>query len=211
MNKIILTLALAAVSSLANIPYSNTTTDQQFSIFYSTGYTQIGDQIHMTSASNVSSVNAQFFNDGSDTTFDAVLQFYQVGGPVGTQIGSSFITTGISIASNMSQTVDFTNLGNLFLPQDVIVVLSVRNVGGGGDVGVNFFDPPTAGTSDNSFFIINDGTGFSQATTNMGIDNIYLEVSNTPEPSTAVLSLGGLLVFASVCVMRRKLGASERQ
>jgi hypothetical protein len=196
MNKIILTLALAAVSSPAAVLYSNTTTDQQTSVFYSTGFTQLGDQIEMTSEGVLASLDAQFFNVGSDATFDAVLEFYQVGNPVGDQIGGSFTTTDISIAGGSSQTVTFSDLG-LFVPQDVIVVLSIQSESAGGDIGVNFFDPPTVGTSDDSFFISNDATGLTQASTNLGIDNVYFEINGTavPEPSTAALALGGLMLI----------------
>jgi hypothetical protein len=198
MTKIILALGLAALSSQAAVLYSNTASDQQFSIFYSTGFTQIGDQIGMVSSGTLERVDTQFFNNGSDATFDAVLQFYEVGSPVGSEIGGSFITTGISIASGESQTVTFSDLSGLVVPQDLIVVLSIQNESAGGDIGVNFFDPPTVGISDDSFFIANNGTGLAQASTNLGIDNIYLEI-NAPEPSSAGLALGGLMLIAVAC------------
>jgi MYXO-CTERM domain-containing protein len=207
MYKIILALALAGVSSRADQLYNNTATDQQFSVFYSTGFTQIGDQIQMVSSGTLASLAAQFYNAGSDATFDALLQFYQVGSPVGSQIGGTFAATGVFIAGGNSQTVTFPDLGNLPVPQDVIVVLSIQNETAGGDVGVNFFDPPTVGASDDSFFIANDGTGFTQASTNLGIDNIYSEINGTatPEPSTAALALGGLVLIAGACRRRRNV------
>ncbi|HEY3744274.1 MAG TPA: hypothetical protein VGL53_30735 [Bryobacteraceae bacterium] len=191
MTKSILVLALsAAVACSADVIYSNAdpASDQQTSVFYSTGYTQLGDQIHMTSAGTLTSVDAQFFNVGSDATFDAVLSFYQVGSPVGAQIGGSFLATNAFIAGGTSQTVTFSNLGGILIPADVIVTLAVENVSAGGDIGVNFFDPPTVGTSDDTFFIANDGTGLAQASTNLDIDNIYLVANSgaaVPEPATA--------------------------
>src|ERR1022692_430902 len=138
-------------------------------------------------------------NDGSDATFDAELSFYNVGAPVGSQIGGSFPVTNISIASNTSQTVTFPDLGGLAVPQDVIAILSVGNVSAGGDIGVNLFDPPTVGTSDNSFYIVNDGTGFAQASTNLNIDNVYFEILETntvPEPATAGATFALLVLLA---------------
>jgi len=204
MTKIILMLGLAALSSPAAELYDNTVNDQQFSVFYSTGYNEIGDQVEMISPGDVTSLDAQFFNDGSDATFDAQLQFYQVGSPVGAQIGGPFTVTGIFIASFTSQTVTFPDPGDLPLPQDVIATLTVQNVSAGGDIGVNFFDPPTVGTSDDTFYIADSGMGLQQVSTNMDIDNIYFEIDGTataPEPAAITLTLGGLLILA---VSRRR-------
>jgi len=190
---------LAAAVCSADVLYSNTTNDQQTSVFFSTGYTQIGDEILLPFSSGLlSSVDAQFYNVGTDATFDAVLSFYDPGTPVGSQIGSSFTETNISIPGSTSETVTFSNLGGLLIPSDVIVMLAVQNVSTGGDIGVNLFDPPGVGTSDNSFFITNDGTGFSQTSTNLNIDNLYFELdgTGTPEPSTVGLTLGGLALLA---------------
>lgn len=187
-----------AVACRADL-FNNTTADQQFSVFYSTGFSQIGDQVQLSSPGLLTSLDTQFYNAGSDASFDATLTFYDIGGPVGSQIGA-FTLTGISIASFTSQTVTFANLGNLLVPADVIVAFSVQNVSAGGDIGLNFFDPPTTGTSDASYFIADDGTGFAQASTLLDIDNVYLRISGTdgnavPEPSSAVLVfvvLGGM-------------------
>lgn len=53
----------------------------------------------------------------------------------------------------------FAKLGSRSLSADLVVSLSVENVSTGGDIGVNFFDPPTVGASDNTSFIADDGTG----------------------------------------------------
>ena len=208
MNKAILLLTLTAAGCLADTIYDNTANDQQFSVFYSTGYTQIGDQLQLTSAAILSNVDAQFFNDGSDATFDAVLQFYNVGGPVGSEIGGPFIVSNIPISSNTSQTVTFAGL-NLAVPQDVIATLSVLSVSTGGDIGVNFFDPVAEGHSDDTFFIVNTGTGFEEASTNLNIDNIYFLVdgapgANVPEPAyLGILLCGFALMGLNVTIRRR--------
>ena len=118
MIKIIFGLALSAVSCLADVVYQNTTTDQQFSVFYSTGYIAIGDQLQLVSQSALTSLDAQFFNDGADATFDADVQFYYVGSPVGAEIGGPFTVTNIFIASNTSQTVSFLDLANINVRQE---------------------------------------------------------------------------------------------
>jgi hypothetical protein len=196
LSKITLIALLAAAACPADALYSNTTTDQQDSVFYSaSGFTQIGDLVTLTNGGAVDSLSAQFFNAGADATFDAVLQIYASGSPVGDPIGGTFLVTDIFIAGGTSQTVSFSNLGGLVVPQDLAVAFSVQNVSADGDIGVNFFDPPTVGSSDPSFFLGNDGTGFAEVSTFLNHDNLYLEIDGTtaaPEPSTAVLAIGAL-------------------
>lgn len=215
MSKLLLALALTAFLCPAKTLYSNTDSgsDQGFSVFYSAnGYTEIGDQIQLTSAGFLTSLGAQFYNGGSTATFDAVLRFYAAGSPVGTLIGAPFTVTGISIAGNTSQNVTFSNLGNLAVPLNLIVTLAVANVTNGGDLGVNLANPPpTVGASAETFFIAYDGTTFSQAFTGLDIDNVYLEVnggSAVPEPGTAALTLGAL---AGLVWFRRGRRSSTRQ
>jgi hypothetical protein len=196
MIRAILLVVLTAATCAAAVLYDNTNTDQQFSVFYSTGFTEIGDQLQLVSPGQMASLDTQFFNNGADATFDATVTFYNTGSPVGSQIGPSFTISGNSIASNTSQTVTFANLGGLPVPADVIVVLSIQNVSAGGDIGVNFFDPPTVGTSDNTFFIANDGTGLAQVSTNLDIDNVHFLITAVPEPGTAGATFGALLLLA---------------
>lgn len=206
-------LALSAIVCSAGTLYSNAdpASDQMNSIFFSTGYTEIGDQLQLTSGGYLTSVETQFYNLGSDATFDAVLSFYLPGAPVGAQIGGSFTVTGF-IASGESQTITFANLGNLWVPAEVIATLSVLNVSADGDIGVNLFDPPTVGSSDNTFFIVNTDSGFSQLNYS-GIDNLYFVVNGAdtpvPEPATAALMLGA---FAGlVCFKYRAVGFQVRK
>jgi hypothetical protein len=202
MIKTVLFALLAATAGQAAVLYNNTTGDQQFSPVYSTGYTEIGDQVQLASQSLLTSLAAQFYNLGSDATFDATVTFYETGAPVGSLIGSPFTVIGISIGASASQTVTFADLGGLLVPADLIVVFSVQNVSSGGDIGVNLFDPPTVGTSDNTFFFANDGNGLAQASTLLDIDNIYLLIEGTPagtpipEPATAAVTFALLAVLA---------------
>lgn len=198
MTKALVLFLLAALTCSADVIYDNTLNDTGFTVFYSAGYSRIGDQIQVVTPGGVSSVDAQFFNIGADATFDATLAFYQVGSPISSLIGS-LTATGVSIAGGASQTVTFSNAGNLQLPGDVILAVSIANVSNGGDIGLNFFDPPTLGASNNSFFIADDGGGLAQVSTFMNVDNVYLQIrtSDAPEPSTLGLTLGfvGALVF----------------
>jgi hypothetical protein len=197
MTKILFGFIFSAISCFGTVAYQNTDTDQLFSVFYSTGYTEIGDQLQLTGSSTLTSLDAQFYNAGDDATFDAVLRFYFVGSPVGAAIGGPFTVTNISIASGTSQTVSFLNLANILVPQNVIATLAAVNVSTGGDIGVNFFDPPSVGSSSNQFFIANDGSGLAQASTNMDIDNLYFSVESTavPEPGTLTMALAGTVLL----------------
>jgi len=193
-------LALTAVAAQAATLYDNTTTDQQFSVFYSNGYTQIGDQIQLSSSGLLGSAETQFYNLGADATFDATLTFYEAGSPLGNPIGSPFTVTGISITSLTSQTVAF-QLGGLSAPADLVVMLSVQNVSAGGEVGLNFFSPPTVGSSDATFFLIDGESGVTQTSTFLDIDDLHLRIEDVPptgvpEPSTMGLTGGMLLVLA---------------
>ncbi|MBL8214526.1 MAG: PEP-CTERM sorting domain-containing protein [Bryobacterales bacterium] len=202
MRKALILGMLATAVSHAAVLYNNTTGDQQFSAVYSTGFTHIGDRVQLGAESTLDSLDTQFYNVGTDATFDATVTFYEAGSPLGNAIGSSFTVTGISITGATSQTVSFTNLGSLLVPADLVVIFTVQNVSAGGDIGVNFFDPPSVGTSSNTFFITNDGTGFAESWTLLDIDNLYLlvngDVANTgiPEPGTWGLVLGALGALA---------------
>jgi hypothetical protein len=190
-------LFLAAASAQATpvAVYDNTSVDTFYSAFFSTGYTQLGDQVHLQAPSLLSSLDAQFFNAGDDAVFNATLSFYSVG-PTPSLIGGSFTASGVSIAGGSSLTVGFGDLGNLAVPEDVLVLISVQLVSGAGDIGLNFFDAPSVGASDHGFFLANDGTGLAQASTLMDVDNLYLRIEGTllatndvPEPGTAALVL----------------------
>lgn len=182
------------------VAYQNTSTDTGMSVFYSTGpYTAIGDQLQLAGASRIASVSTQFFNGGSDASFDADLQFYTVAGLVFSPVGSSYSVLGITIAGGQSLDVSFDLLGGLDLPADVAVMLAVRNVSAGGDIGLNLFDAPTVGASDNGFFLTDDGNGIVQGSTLGGIDNLNLQMvaaAAVPEPSSGWLVLLPLLALA---------------
>jgi hypothetical protein len=146
---------------------------------------------------------AQFYNLGTTGTFDAILSLYQVGPssavPVGAQIGSSVTVTSIAAPGCCPQSGFNVNFVlNQLVPDDFIFTLAVSNVTGGADLGVDMFEPPTVGTSDNLFMIVRQSGTFSQLTTSS--ENVFFELdaitAGVPEPSTFALlgcGLAGLL------------------
>jgi len=152
--------------------YLNNVTDTGNTVQYNAnGYTAIGDQITLGGTDrSATDATTQFFNVLSTSgTFDATLSFYTVGvkpAVAGSLLGS-FTMTNIAISgfdlnnplTSGTTNVTFSGL-NLTLPDEVIFVLTVANVLNA-DLGLTLFDPPTVGSSDNSLFIANDGTGFS--------------------------------------------------
>lgn len=215
-----LAAATLATAHAAPVVYDNTGVDLQTSVFFSTGYTQIGDQVQLSAASTLNTLDTQFYNAGEDALFNATLSLYSVGGPAPTLLGSAYTVTGLSIAAGTSLTVSFDNLGAPAVPADVLVLFSVELVSGLGDIGLNFFESPTAGASDVGFFYADDGSGLAQATTLMDIDNLYLQITGdpqnaVPEPASAwlvLLPLGALVwrqrrAGHSMAAKASKLGA----
>jgi hypothetical protein len=152
-----LSLALAP-GAVAGLLYDNTTNDTGDTLLFSSGpYSGIGDQIHLVAASDDSaSALLQLFNAGGPGTFDIELRFYQVGAPVGAQIGGAFTLTGIASTGLDAINLQFA-LGGLHVPQDLIFVASVANATSGMDLGLDLFEPPGTGSSDNTFLIVDSG------------------------------------------------------
>ncbi len=182
----------------ATVLYDNTTTDTFDTVFYFSGpYTALGDQIQLISAGTATQAEVEMFNNGDAGTFDAELDFYNVGSPVGSLLGSFDLT---DIASVGSDVIDLTfDLGaGLSVPQDLIFTVSVSNTSPNMDLGVDMFEPPTVGSSDNTFMIAESGGVFSQLGTNS--ENVYFQLSgtanvSTPEASSLTLLGTGLLVL----------------
>jgi hypothetical protein len=157
------------------------------------------------------SATAEFFNGGSVAgTFDAVLRFFDVGAPVGAQIGSGFSATGISVGAANVVDVLFSNLGNVFLPDSVVFTLEISNVSAGLDLGVTMFNPPTLGTSSNQNFITQSGATFALSSTGTSTDNVFFSLDATtagiPEPGTMLLTLAGVPTLAW---MRRRTSTAK--
>jgi len=198
-----LLVGLVATASLHAAPvYDNTTTDTSQTISYSANaFSEIGDRIALGGTErHVSTATAEFFNAGGDGgSFVATLNFYDAasGNPgVGGSLGTFTVTVG-SIGAGSILDVNWA-LGGLLLPDDVVFTVAVSRVSNGLDLGLNLFDAPTVGSSDNAFFIAKDGGGFAKNTTGLDQDNVFfrLDVATTdtvPEPSSlALLLVAGL-------------------
>ncbi len=199
-------LCLVAGVCRAAPVYDNTSVDTLTSVMFSSGYAQLGDQVQLAAPSHLASLETQFFNLGDDTAFDATLRFYMTG--TLTQIGSSFTLTGLFIGAGKSLNVLFSNLGGLDVPVDVIAMLSIGNLSGNGDLGLNLFDGPTVGSSSNQSYFADTGAGLAEVSTLSGVDNVYFLISaestpneDMPEPSTIYLVLA--LMPALVCLRQR--------
>jgi len=193
--------------------YQNNTTDLANSIQYSFfGYTAIGDQVTLGGTDRLATqASTQFFNfDSKSTTFDATLSLYSVGSG-GSVLGSllgTFTVNGVSITGFDSNdptsglaTVSFLNL-NTVVPDSVIFVLSVANLSSGtADLGLELYDPPTIGSSDNAFYISGIGGTYSSTATDPGFGNPNFALTAsasaaTPEPATLSVIGGGLALLA---------------
>ena len=184
----------------AVILYNNTTTDTLDTVLYSDvqpPYTALGDQIHLISAGVANQAEVEMFNNGDAGTFDAKLDFFDVGSPVGSSLGSFTVTNISSVGSDV---IDITfDLGSgLPVPQDLVVTVTVSNTTPNVDLGVDMFEPPTVGSSDNTFMIVQSGGVYVQRET-VG-ENVYFQLSgttgvSTPEASSLTMLGTSLLVM----------------
>jgi hypothetical protein len=207
-NLIVLAVACAIPIFGSTAVFLNTTTDTADTLIYSNLFvTQFGDQIHLAGTERVATFAlVQLYNQGDAGTADVTLRLFNVGAPVGGQIGPDFVQTGVAVSGVTN--VGF-NLPNLAVPDDLIFTVSFGNqIGGVNIVGLDMFEPPTVGSSDNTFAIGFDGTSFGTYST-IGFDsslneNVFFELdANSPEPGTLGLVAAALGIAA--VVRRRKL------
>ena len=216
----LLSLACAPGAWGSILLYDNTTTDTGDTQLYSVGsYIALGDEIQLISAGTANQAEVELFNNGGAGTFDAELDLFDIGAPVGAQIGSSDLTDITSVGGDV---LNLTfNLGALTVPQNLIFTVSVRNqlpddVNAPLDLGVDMFEPPTVGTSNPSFMIAEtSGPSFFQLTTTD--EDVYFQLSGipvvmvAPEASSLILLATGLLfVGASRRMSRRYIPGAQR-
>ena len=180
--------------------YDNTTTDTFDTIFYFSGpYSALGDQIQLISAGTANQAEVELFNNGDAGTFDAELDFFNVGSPVGAPLGSFDVTNISSVGQDVID-ITFDLTGGLSVPQDLIFTVSVSNTSPNMDLGVDMFEPPTVGSSDNSFMIAQSDGVYSQLGTLS--ENVYFQLSGTTGTSTPEASsftmLGTSLVIMGI-------------
>ena len=191
----------------AAIVYSNTTKDTLDTLAYAAnGFTQMGDQILLAGTDRIGSLaTVQFFNLGSVGTFDATLRLFNVGSPIGAQIGSAFSLTGIAVPANDSLNVGFDLLG-LLVPDDPIFTVSAQNSSVGVIIiGLNMFEPPTVGSSDSSFAIAYNGTSFLQVSI-IPNENVFFELKATSIPESSTAGIVGVLLPGVIVLHRRFTG-----
>jgi hypothetical protein len=217
LNLLALGSLTAAQAFGGSIVYSNTTTDidESFSIV-ANGFTQVGDQIQLAGTDRLATqAKVEFFNLGDSGTVDATLQLFNVGAPVGSQIGSGITLTGISAPGGSEFDATFA-LPNLMVPDNLIFMLSIANQSAGVSVdGPELYNGPTIGTSDNTFAIGYDGTTFTKVML-PDPSNVFFELDATsasqaaPEPATLGLMASSLIGLAAFARMRaRKAGLRE--
>src|SRR5262245_39566358 len=87
-----------SLTAAGAVVYSNTTTDTLNTIAYAAnGFVELGDQVQLAGTErNATLATVQFFNFGSAGTFDATLRLFEVGSPVGSQIGGNVLVSGIA-------------------------------------------------------------------------------------------------------------------
>jgi hypothetical protein len=211
---VLLSLGCATRASAKVVMYDNTTTPTLDTFFYSVGpYLALGDLIDLVSSGTATDASVEMFNDGAAGTFDAQLNLYSVGSPVGSLIGSSNVT-GISSVGGDVLDFSFSFGTGITVPQDIVFTLSVSNMSPNMDLGVDMFEPPMVGSSDNTFMISESSPGtFSQLPTPNN-ENVYFQLSGdiasgVPEPGSVWL-VGLGLAAAGIGCMRRRYGAALR-
>src|SRR4051812_46812602 len=102
--------------------YDNTAFDTNFGLDLTGLFTAVGDSIVLQNNTPTLLLNlaqVQFFNAGSAGSFDATLQFFTAGSPVGTQLGTDYTVTGVDIGDSDYATIDF-NFGRVTLPDNLV-------------------------------------------------------------------------------------------
>ena len=196
----------SASSTFAATIYDNTTTDTLQTYVYSAGaYTQIGDSITLGgTARTLTDASVQFFNLATAGTFSATLRFFNPAAPVGTQIGSSYLASGLSINSQDILTVTFSGL-NLLVPNNLVFTVAISNVTGGADLGLNAFEPPLTGSSNNAQIITStDNVNFLAESTIAGQGNLYLQLNASDVPEPATITLAGGAIMALLILRKRR-------
>jgi hypothetical protein len=199
-------LALSPGAARASmLVYANATTDLNYGLDLVGFQDGVGDSIVLDNNSGpVGSAQLQLYNAGSSGTLDVTLQFFQVGAPVGLQIGSDYTVTGVNFDAASLFLVDFS-LGGLTLPDNVVFMVSVANVGSGVAPQLEFYGPsPAVGTNTADQAVVYRTGAYSvEDVSGVGGGNPYLVLTAAPEPGEWILMGSGLLGLLAYARRRR--------
>lgn len=211
-----LSFALAAPLTAQETVYDNSTTDTFLTYFYGDlETTRLGDVVQLGGTNRLlSDASVQFFNGSSVTgSFRAQLQLFAFDvaeGTVGPLLHTA--TSGevsIGDGDDAIRTVHFTGL-NVLVPDVLAFMVGIFDATAGLDLGLNVFEPPTIGSSDNARLLLDDDEGDPVVgVTTPGEGNLFF-VANAralpvvvPEPANVVLLGTGVLMLAYVAHRRR--------
>ena len=210
---------LVAATALQAAPvYDNTTKDKDTgdTVFYSpSSLTEIGDQIHLAGTERIGNrAKVQFYNGGLDGTFNATLNLYSVvaNSPNVGALLQSFASLNNAIGGGITGEVVWS-LGGLALLDDMVFTVTIDGFSSGVDLGLTLFEPPAIGSSENSFLIVRNSSGFAHDTTGSGHDNVYflLDASSpntVPEPGTGGTVMLAMLSLFAVRARRKGFTAN---
>lgn len=196
-----LVLSILPANLAATILYSNTTTFLGQTIPLSG---LIGDQVTLLSAGTGTTATIRLVNTGGAATFDADLLLYTLQSPAEMVFTSTNIIVGNGAIAPAFVDINF-NLGGVALPQEILFLVAVNPVSGSPSFSLPLFNPPTIGSSDNSFYLTGGGRGGpTEVTATPG--NIFFQLvgdSEVPEPATAGLFAIGAAALACFGARRR--------
>lgn len=172
------------------------------------GILAFGDQVLLEAGPRaLNSIETRVVTFGDTVRADFRLTVYELDllQNVGAALASRVLTS-LAITPNSQQSLLFTGW-TITVPTEFVVMLSIENATSMA-LGLEVTDAAAIGFSDSSFSWWRDGTGFFRQSFSDSPNNYYFVVSTDvatgiPEPGTAMLTLGSILVLAGVRRRRR--------
>ncbi len=195
---ITLVLVLAPTIPAETLIYSNVATDLGTSLTYAntTGLVEAGDQIAFGgTARYLTRAEFQIYNDSTTATLSsATLRLYNVSGNTLGSLFGTFTLGSQSYAAAAVATLVF-DLPYTLTGEDIVWTLAFSD----NRLGLNYFSPPTTGTSSPTNAWWDTGSGLTSTTFPAGNEDynaLFAAEAETPEPSTWMMAGGALLVLA---------------